>query len=279
MKRWCEWAHGAVAATALAGLFAVPAARAQSGLPPLLEKVGFDPQLNALVPLDLPSRDETGRSVALRNYVAGGKPMILALVYYQCPMLCTQVEQGVASMLKVVKFDAGKEFSVVFVSINPGETPAMAAAKKKNAVEYYHRAGAADGWHFLTGDEPAISALARAVGFRYAYDPKSKLYAHASGILILTPQGRISRYFYGIEYSPRDVRLALVEASAKRIGTPVDHVLLFCFQYDPSTGRYSTSILRLVRLGGILTLLCLGIFISVYFRRDTRKTKSQYGVN
>ncbi len=273
MKRWCEWAHGAVAATALAGLFAVPAARAQSSLPPLLEKVGFDPQLNALVPLDLPFRDGTGRTVALRNYVAGGKPMIFALVYYQCPMLCTQVEQGVASMLKVVKFDAGKEFSVVFVSINPSETPAMAAAKKENAVAYYHRPGAAGGWHFLTGDEPAIAAFARAVGFRYAYDPKSKLYAHASGILILTPQGRISRYFYGIEYSPRDVRLALVEASANRIGTPADHLLLFCFQYDPSTGRYSASILRVVRLGGILTVLCLGIFVSVYFRRDARANR------
>jgi len=249
---------------------AQPPGRAATGLPPALQQVDFRPQLDAAVPLGLVFRDESGRAVKLGDYFQPGKPVLLAMVYYECPMLCTQVEQGVSSALKVVTLNPGRDFQVVFVSFNPKEKPELAAQKKDFAVNYYHREGTAEGFHFLTGDEPSIKALAESVGFHYALDPDTGLYAHASGILLITPQGRISRYFYGIEYPPRDLRLGLVEASAGEIGTPIDHLLLFCYQYDPRTGRYSASILGAVRAGGILTLLGLGIFVIVHLRRDVR---------
>ena len=238
-----------------------------STLPPLLRQVSFDPQLNAAVPLDLTFHDEAGRAVRLQDYFVGG-PVILALVYYGCPMLCNQVLQDLSSSLRVLSFDPGKQFGVVAVSFDPQETPAMAAAKKQDTLERYRRPGTAAGWHFLTGEEPSITALTRAVGFRYAYDPKTKLYAHASGILVLTPQGRISRYFYGIEYAPRDLRLGLVEASANKIGSPVDRILLFCYRYDPATGKYGALVMRLVRLGGILAVLGLAASILMFRRRE-----------
>ena len=238
-----------------------------SSLPPLLRQVSFDPQLNAAVPLDLTFHDEAGRLVRLGDYFAG-KPVILALVYYSCPMLCNQVLQGLASSLRALSFDVGRQFKVVVVSFNPHETPSMAVAKKQDALERYHRAGTEAGWHFLTSEEPSIAALTRAVGFRYAYDSKTKLYAHASGIVILTPQGRISRYLYGIEYAPRDLRLGLVEASANKIGSPVDRLLLFCYQYDPTTGKYGALVMRLVRLGGILAVLGLVVSILLFRRRE-----------
>ncbi len=241
----------------------------QSSLPPLLRDVGFDPQLNAALPLDLPFRDENGRDVRLSDYF-GAKPVILALVYYQCPMLCNQVLAGLVSSLRILSFNPGREFNIVAVSFDPQETPAMAATKKHDTVERYRRAGTEPGWHFLTGDEASIAALTRAAGFRYAYDLKTNLYAHASGILVLTPQGKISRYFYGIEYAPRDLRLGLVEASANKIGTPVDHLLLFCYQYDPGTGKYSALVFRLVRLGGILAVLSVVISILLFHRREQR---------
>jgi protein SCO1/2 len=245
----------------------------------LLRQVSFNPQLDAAVPLDLVFRDEAGRPARLGDYFAG-RPVVLALVYYSCPMLCNQVLEGLHRSLRVLSFDAGKQFHVVAVSFNPRETPSQAAAKKREALERYHRPGAEAGWHFLTGEEPSIAALTRAVGFRYAYDPQSNLYAHLSGILVLTPQGRISRYFYGIDYAPRDLRLGLVEASANKIGSPVDRLLLFCYHYDPAAGKYGALVMRLVRLGGILAVLSLLAFVLALRRREhAATTPTSPGVN
>ncbi len=256
-----------LAAALLPGVLWTAPVAAQDSLPPMLRDVSFDPQLNAALPLELEFRDEASRPVRLGNYF-GSKPVVLTLVYYQCPMLCNQVLEGLASSMKVLPFDAGKQFTVVAVSFNPRETPAMAVAKKHTFLDRYRRPGASEGSHFLTGDAAAIAALTRAAGFRFAYDPKTNLYTHASGILVLTPRGRISRYFYGIEYAPRDLRLGLVEASANKIGSPVDRLLLFCYHYDPATGKYGALVIRMVRLGGILTVLGLSIFIFVFWRRE-----------
>ena len=282
---WQAHAPVACLAASLLLLWLVPTApiAAQtpsvSSLPPLLRQVSFDPQLNAAVPLELTFHDEAGRVVRLGDYFAG-KPVILALVYYSCPMLCNQVLQGLASSLRALSFDAGRQFRVVVVSFNPLETPSTAAAKKQDALERYHRAGTEAGWHFLTGEPPSIEALTRAVGFRYAYDSQTKLYAHASGFVILTPQGRISRYLYGIEPAPRDLRLGLVEASANKIGTPVDRILLFCYQYDPTTGKYGALVMRLVRFGGILAVLGLVVSILLFRRREQHAPPStSAGVN
>jgi protein SCO1/2 len=235
--------------------------------PQLLRDVGIDQKLNGQVPLDLSFRDETGRSVRLEDYF-GQRPVVLALVYFECPMLCTQVLNGLLRSLQNLNLDAGRQFEVLAVSINPRETPELAAAKQKTYVGLYGRPGASGGWHFLTGDEPAIERLAKSVGFRYAYDPVSGQYAHATAIMVLTPEGKISRYFYGIEYPARDLRLGLVEASAGRIGSPADQVLLFCYHYDPTTGKYGLVISNIVRAAGLATALALGIFMLVMFRRE-----------
>ena len=240
-----------------------------SGLPAQLQNVGFEPQLNAQLPLDSNFRDESGRDVKLRDYF-GGKPVLLALVYYGCPMLCNQVEQGVVGTLKMLSFNAGRDYEVVFVSFDPRETPDMAAQKKTAALSRYGRPEAASGWHFLTGKEESIRALTRAANFRYSFDEKHNLFAHASGIMLITPDGRISRYFYGVEYPSRDVRLGLVDASAGKIGTPIDHLLLYCFQYNPETARYSATVLKIVRLGGILTIFSIVAGILIFRRRDVR---------
>jgi protein SCO1 len=238
-------------------------------LPPVLENVGFEPALNAPMPQDLPFRDETGRSVQLRDYFGQEKPVVLAFVYYGCPMLCDQVEQGVVGALRMLSFNPGRDYEVVFVSFDSRETPEMAAEKKKKALAHFRRPETDSGWHFLTGSKESIDATTKAANFRFFFDAKNDLFAHASGVMILTPDGRISRYFYGIEYPGRDMRLGLVDASAGKIGTPIDHVLLFCYHYDPSAARYSASILKIIRLGGILTILCIvgGIWISR--RRET----------
>jgi len=225
------------------------AAAAQPARPIKPSDIGFDQRLDEQVPLDLAFRDETGETVRLGDYF-NRKPVILALVYYQCPMLCNQVLNGLAGSLKALSFVAGKEFEVVVVSFNPRETSELAAAKK----ESYGRAGAA-GWHFLTGDPKPIDALTRSVGFRYAYDSMLNQYAHASGVVTLTPKGRVARYFYGIEYAPRDLRFGLIEAAEERIGTPVDQVLLLCYQYDPKTGKYSAAVMKSLRLGGVVTVI------------------------
>jgi protein SCO1/2 len=254
-------------AVALVWAAAFASAQPAQEKPTLLRDVGYDQRLGEQVPLDLVFRDEAGRAVPLRSLFRG-RAVVLSLVYYQCPMLCTLTLNGLASALSVLTFDVGKDFDVVTVSFEPKETPPLAAAKKKAHLERYRRPGAAEGWHFLTGDAPAIASLTSAVGFRYVWDAETRQYAHPAGLVVLTPDGRIARYMYGVEYAPRDLRLALVEASQRRIGNPVDTVLLYCYQYDPARGRYAASVLRLVRLGGILTVLGLGSFVLLSLRRE-----------
>jgi protein SCO1/2 len=241
---------------------------ASTSMPAQLKNVGFDPQLNAQIPLDLPFVDENGGNVQLRDYFKQ-KPVVLAFVYYGCPMLCNQVEQGVVGSLRMLSFTPGRDYEIVFVSFDPRESADMAAQKKKSALEHFRRPETALGWHFLTGTKDSIDAATKAADFRYSFDTKTNLFAHASGILLLTPDGRISRYFYGVEYPGRDMRLGLVDASAGKIGTPIDRVLLFCYQYDPSLATYSASILKIIRLGGILTVLCIVGGILIFRRRDT----------
>jgi len=248
--------------------------KSSAGLPTALLNVGFEPPLNGQLPLDLGFRDEAGREVRLRDYFGQQKPVLLALVYYGCPMLCNQVEQGVVGSLKMLSFNAGRDYDVVFVSFDPRETPDMAAKKKESALAHYGRRETQSGWHFLTGSQDSIAALTKAANFRYSFDTKSGIFAHASGILLLTPDGRISRYFYGVEYPSRDVRLGLVDASAGKIGTPIDHLLLYCFEYDPSSAHYSATILRIIRLGGIVTILVMIAGFLIFRRRDVRPAVS-----
>jgi len=238
-------------------------------MPAPLQNVGFEPQLNAQISADLKFRDESGREVRLGEFY-GRKPVVLAFVYYNCPMLCDQIQQGVVGSLRMLSFNPGQDYEVVFVSFDARETPAMAAEKKKTALSHFHRPETAAGWHFLTGPAESIAAATKAANFRFSFDAKANMFAHASGVMILTPDGRISRYFYGVEYPGMSMRLGLVDASAGKIGSPIDHVLLFCYHYDPSSARYSASILRIIRLGGILTIIAIlgGILISR--RREIR---------
>lgn len=235
-----------------------------SQLPPGLRNIGIDQKLDEQVPLYLEFRDEAGKDVPLSVYF-GRRPVILALVYYQCPMLCTQILNGLVTSLRGMSLKSGRDFDVVAVSIDPTEKPELAAKKKEEYLRRYRNSF--EGWHFLTGSEPQIRGLAGAVGFRYAYDAKNRQYAHASAIYVLTPEGRLSRYFYGIEYDSRDLRLGLVEASRNRIGTPADQFLLFCYHYDPATGKYGPAILNLVRVGGVVTLLALGGMMFLFHRQ------------
>jgi protein SCO1/2 len=242
---------------------------------PLLKEIGINQKLGAQVPVDLPFTDESGQEVTLQRYF--GKPVILALVYYQCPSLCNMVLNAVLRSVKNLEISAGKEFEVVAVSFDPRETPRMAAAKKHTYLNEYNRPGAEQGWHFLTGPERSSKALAQSVGFRYVYDALTNQYAHGSAIMILTPAGRVTRYFYGINYPSRDVRLGLVEASSERIGTATDQVLLYCFHYDPSTGRYALVVMNVLRLSAIVTLGALSMFMIVMFRRDFRASRTPRG--
>lgn len=235
--------------------------------PELLKDVGIDQKLNDAIPLDLAFRDEHSNVVTLSEFF-GQKPVVLALVYYNCPMLCTQVLNGLDRSLKDLPMDIGKDFDVVTLSIDPSETSRLAAAKRDLYTGIYGRPGAAEGWHFLTGEESEIRQLANAVGFRYAYDADSKQFAHASAVMVLTPGGKISRYFYGITYAARDMRLGLVEASEGKIGSPVDQVLLFCYHYDPVTGKYGLLISRVIKAGALLTVLAIGILVLVLSRNE-----------
>ena len=235
--------------------------------PGLLSKVGIDQRLNQQIPLDLPFTDESGRQVRLGEFF-GKRPVVLALVYYECPMLCTQVLNGMVSALGVLTFDVGREFDVVAVSINPKETPGLAAQKKQAYVERYKRPQTAAGWHFLTGKEENIQRLAAAVGFRYAFDERIQNYAHGAGIEVVTPRGVLSKYFYGIEFSPRDLKFGLMEASEERIGTAIDNALLLCYHYDPATGTYGAIAIEAVRIGAVATLLALGSFLFVSLRKE-----------
>ena len=235
----------------------------------ILREIGIDQHLNQQIPLDLTFRDETGQPVQLGQYF-GSKPVILALVYYECPMLCTLTLNGLVSALKAVSFDVGNQFNVVTVSFKPSETPQLAASKKQTYLKSYGRAGADAGWHFLTGDEANIKRLTEAVGFRYRWVPEQNQFAHAAGITLLTPTGKIARYFFGVEYAPRDLRLGLVEAAQEHIGSPVDQLLLYCVHYDPATGKYGAVVMNIVRLGGALTVLILGAALIIMWRWDRR---------
>jgi protein SCO1 len=237
--------------------------------PTILRDVGIDQKLNQQVPLDIEFHDETGKTARLGDYF-GQKPVILSLVYYDCPMLCTMVLNGLLESLKQLKFNVGDQFNVVTVSFDPTEKPSLAAAKKAVYVGLYGRPGAPQNWHFLTGDETAIRQLTLAVGFRYNYDPQTKQYVHATGIMVLTPQGKLARYFYGIKYPAGNLRLGVVEASQGKIGSPVDEILLYCCQYDPQTGKYSLIISRAIKIAAGLTVLCLGTMIFVLFRGGQR---------
>jgi protein SCO1/2 len=235
--------------------------------PPHLENVGITQHLDAQIPPNLTFVDDTGHTVMLGEYF-GKKPLILNLVYYNCTMLCGEELAGLTAAMKLIKFDIGKEFEVVTVSFNPSETPEIAAAKKKDFIARYGRPGAASGWHFLTGSADSINALTKAVGFQYQYDPKTNQYAHATAIMVLTPQGHISRYLYGVDFPPKDLRLGLVEASQQKIGNPVDQVLLYCYHYDPATGKYGAVVSNVLKLGGAITIVFLGGLLLILFRLD-----------
>ncbi len=258
------------AALAVAGLMVgVPATYSQEGLPGPLADVGFDQRLGASLPLDLQFTDENGDEVTLERYF-GERPVILALVYYECPMLCSMVLSGMISSLRVLKFNPGSEYEVLVVSFDPGETPEMARTAKQTYLELYDRPETEAGWHFLTGNEQEIQALTRSVGFRYVYLPEEDQFAHAAGILALTPEGQVARYYYGVEYVPRDIRLGLIEAADNKIGSMVDQVLLYCFHYDPITGKYSAVAMNIVRLAAAVTVLFLALFLFRQWRSERR---------
>jgi len=245
--------------------------------PPRLQNVGIDQHLDAQVPPDLAFVDESGKAVKLGDYF-GRKPLILNLVYYNCTMLCGEALAGLSSAMRLVKFDVGNEFDVVTVSFDPRDTPQMAAVKKADYVKRYGRPNAAAGWHFLTGSAQSIDVLARTVGFQYQYDEKSNQFAHATAIMLLTPQGRISRYFYGVDFPPKDLRMGLVEASQNKIGNAVDAVLLYCYHYDPQTGKYGAMVANILKLAGAATILLLGGLIFTLWRLDrsvSRKTATK----
>jgi len=263
---------------ALTLLFVTTVARAQmapsnvgqpaSGLPTILQGVNFRPELNAQMPLDAAFKDETGRDVRLRDYLQGQKPVVVAFVYYGCPMMCTQLEQGVVGALRMLSFNPGRDYEVVFISFDDRDTPQMALEKKATAMSKFRRPETTTGWHFLSGSKESITVVTNAANFHFNFDAKNNLFAHASGLLLLTPDGHISRYFYGVEFPARDLRLGLVDASAGKIGSPVDRVLLYCFQYDPATAHYSATILNIVRLGGIMTIAAMIVAFFVFRRRE-----------
>ena len=236
--------------------------------PPGLQFVGIEQHLNAEVPGSLEFRDELGNLVRLSDYFGHGRPVILNLGYYECPMLCSELLQGLVGSMKALTFDLGKDFDVVTVSFDPHETTEMAAAKKRDIMKRYGRANADRGWHFLTGKGDQIHALTEAVGFEYQFDPKTEQYAHATAIVMLTPDRRVSGYFYGVEFSPKDLRLGLVQASENRIGNIGDQVLLYCYHYDPRTGKYGAVISNILKLAGLLTIVMLGTFVLIMFRAD-----------
>jgi len=257
--------------SALAQMAPLPAGVQKNGLPETLRDIGIDQKLGNQVPLDLVFRDELGTPVQLRQYFKD-RPVILSLVYYDCPMLCTQELNGLDRGLNVLTLNIGRDFDIVTVSFNPHETPALAAAKKAEYLKIYGRPGAADGWHFLTGEQKQIDALTESVGFRYVYDTPSKLYAHASGLMILTADGKVSKYFYGIEYAPHDLKLGLIDASQGKIGSPIDKVLLYCYEYNPATGKYSLTIMKIIRTAGIATVLGL-LLLMLAMSRKNKKTR------
>ena len=238
---------------------------AQDPNPPRIE---IAQKLNSQIPLDLQFRDETGKVVRLREYFNNGRPKLLNFVYYRCPMLCPMVLEGTTTSLTHLKFDIGKEFDVITVSIDPRDKAETAMEAKQKYLRHYGRLSSADGWHFLTAHETSIRKLTEATGFQYSYDSRTDQFAHGAALMVLTPDGRLSRYFYGFEYKPRDLRLALVEASNGKIGNATDQFLLLCVHYDPVTGKYSRNAMMFARAGGVTTMLALGGFIFVMFRKE-----------
>jgi protein SCO1/2 len=266
---------GACVALAIIAALTPRASAAEDGRPLALREVSFDQKLGDALPLDVVLRNEAGQDVRLGDYFGKGKPVVLTFVYYECPMLCTLTLNGLSSAINVLSFDAGREYEIVTVSFEPKETSELAAAKKAAYLQRYKRPGAAQGWHFLTGSPASIQRLTRAAGFRYAWDAATQQYAHPAGLIVATPEGRIARYLYGIEYAPKDLRYALVESSAGRIGTAVDAVVLYCYQYDPKTGKYGAAVMRLMRVAGALTVLGLGAFLVVMWRRDLATSRAR----
>jgi len=247
--------------------------------PPGLKNVGIVQRLNQQLPLDLTFHDETGKTVRLGDYF-GKKPVVLSFVYYRCPMLCPELLMGLESSMRVLRFNVGDQFQVVTVSFDPQDTPALAAAKKATILSRYKRPGAADGWHFLTGSQESISALTQAAGFGYEYDRTTGQFAHATAIMVATPSGKLAQYYYGIDFPPRDLELALVQASNEKIGNLADAVILYCFHYDPAHGKYSLIISRIIKLSGVLTILSIGTVLLLLFRRgpdhQVHKEKSSH---
>jgi protein SCO1/2 len=275
-------ARVAVAALALLALDVAGAAAQQPGnampassalpagqRPAALRDVGYDQRLGERVPLDLALRDETGAAVRLGD-VLGGRPAVLSLVYYECPMLCTLTLNGLVGALRAVPFEPGRDFSLVTVSFDARERPEQALLRKRAYLARYKKPGAEKGWRFLTGDAEPLQRLTQAVGFRYAWDAETRQFAHPAGVVVLTPEGRIARYLYGVEYAPKDLRLGIVEASQGRVGSPVDRLLLYCYQYDPTRGRYGAVVMRIVRTAGVLTVVALGGFVALALRRERR---------
>jgi protein SCO1 len=241
-----------------------------SALPAPLREIGFDQNLDRQVPLDTVFKDESGRAVKLGDYF-GKRPVVMVFAYYDCPMLCTMVINGLASALDVLSLEPGKDFEIVTVSFDPRDTPATASAKKAAYISRYKNPHAPAAWHFLTGSQPSIDRLTKAAGFRYAWDKETQQFAHPTGVIVLTPDGRLARYLFGVEYGPRDLRYAIVEASNGKVGSPVDTLLLYCYHYDPLTGRYALGIMRAIRIAGAGTVLALGAFIVVMVRREKRQ--------
>ena len=248
------------------GYVAAPGVTSSTMPKPLLE-IGFDQNIDQKLPLDATFRDEDGKTVTLGSFY-GQRPVVLGFVYYECPMLCTQVLNAITTSVSTMSIDAGKDFDLVLVSFDPRETPAQAAAKKAEYVARYKRPGTESGWHFLTGDEAEIKRVTQAAGYRYTWDEQTQQFAHPTGIIVTTPDGRNARYLFGIEYGPRDLKFAIMEASEGRVGSVVDNLLLYCYHYDPMTGRYGIYVMRALRIAGAATVLLIGTFIVVMVRRE-----------
>ena len=246
-----------------------------SNVPPQFKDVTFAQRLGQKLPLDVQFKDESGRSVALGQYF-GQRPVVLAFVYYQCPMLCTQVMNGISSALKVLPYTPGKEFDIVLVSFDPRDTPEAANAKKRAHLDHWAARDTSEGWHFLTGDEASIRQVTSAAGFTYQWDAETQQFAHVSGLLVTTSDGTLSRYFYGVEFSPKDLRLALVDSGKGKVGSVVDELLLYCYQYDPSHGKYGAAFMNIMRLGGVLTVCFIGGFIVLMRRRELRTAAERH---
>jgi protein SCO1/2 len=253
-----------------------PSETSGNGLPDALQNIGIEQKLNEQLPLETEFKDENGNAVKLGQFFGNRKPVVLALVYYECPMLCNEVLNGLVGGLKGISFSAGKEFDVVAISFDARENDksGLAQKKKENYLARYDRKDSENGWHFLTGDQASIDAVTKAAGFNYRWDDKTGQFAHAAGIMVVTPEGKMARYFYGVEYAPKDIKFGLMEASQEKIGSPVDKLALYCYHYDPATGKYGLVILNVIRLGGVLTLLGMGIMFVVFWQRNKNKKEA-----